>query len=210
MGPPRRGDRSAPRFRYRGLLLDVARWYYPPEFIEKVIDLLALYKLNVLHLHLTDDQGWRLEIKQYPRLAQVGAWRKGPSSGRTSTPSSAMAGHHGGLYTQEQMRDLVASPRRATSRSCLRSRCRGRRAALAAYPELSAPAGPSRYRPGGACTRTSSARRADLRVPPGRAPRGDGAVPQQVHPHRRRRSAEKAVGGQSGRPGGDSARGARQ
>ena len=50
---------DAPRFPYRGVLLDVARWYYPPEFIEKVIDLLALYKLNTLHLHLTDDQGWR-------------------------------------------------------------------------------------------------------------------------------------------------------
>ncbi len=88
---------DAPRFPYRGVLLDVARWYYPPEFIEKVIDLLALYKLNTLHLHLTDDQGWRLEIRKYPRLTEVGAWRKETILGQNFRPYVGDGKPHGGL-----------------------------------------------------------------------------------------------------------------
>jgi hypothetical protein len=75
-----------PRFRYRGILLDVARHFYPTDFIKKLIDLLALYKLNTLHLHLTDDQGWRLEIRKYPLLTQVGAWRKETIVGQDFDP----------------------------------------------------------------------------------------------------------------------------
>ena len=129
---------DAPRFRYRGLLLDVARWYYPPEFIEKVIDLLALYKLNVLHLHLTDDQGWRLEIKKYPRLTQVGAWRKETIVGLNFDPYVGDGTPHGGFYTQEQMRDLVAyaAARHVTIMPEIEMPGHAR-AALAAYPELS-------------------------------------------------------------------------
>ena len=150
---------DAPRFRYRGILLDVARWFYPPEFIEKLIDLLALYKLNTLHLHLTDDQGWRLEIKKYPRLTQVGAWRKETIVGQHFDPYVGDGTPHGGFYTQEQMRELVAyaaarhvtiipeieMPGHAGRPSPPTRSCR-------------APAGRSRCRPGGACTRTSSAR----------------------------------------------------
>ncbi len=134
---------DAPRFRYRGILLDVARWFYPPEFIEKVIDLLALYKLNILHLHLTDDQGWRLEIKKYPRLTQVGAWRKETIVGQNFDPYVGDGTPHGGFYTQEQMRELVAyaAARHVTIIPEIEMPGHAR-AALAAYPELSCTGGP--------------------------------------------------------------------
>ncbi len=74
---------DAPRFAWRGLMLDSARHYQPPGFIKKLIDWMALHKLNVLHWHLTDDQGWRLEIRKYPLLTQVGAWRI-PAGARTT------------------------------------------------------------------------------------------------------------------------------
>jgi hexosaminidase len=129
---------DAPRFPYRGLLLDVARWYYPPEFIEKVIDLLALYKLNILHLHLTDDQGWRLEIKKYPRLTQVGAWRKETIVGQNFDPYVGDGTPHGGYYTQEQMRDLVAYAAARDVTIMPEIEMPGHaRAALASYPDLS-------------------------------------------------------------------------
>jgi len=134
---------DAPRFRYRGILLDVARWFYPPEFIEKLIDLLALYKLNTLHLHLTDDQGWRLEIKRYPRLTQVGAWRKETIVGQHFDPYVGDGTPHGGFYTQEQMRELVAyaAVRHVTIIPEIEMPGHAR-AALAAYPELSCTGGP--------------------------------------------------------------------
>jgi hexosaminidase len=134
---------DAPRFRYRGLLLDVARWFYPPEFIEKLIDLLALYKLNILHLHLTDDQGWRLEIKKYPRLTQVGAWRRETIVGQNFDPYVGDGTPHGGFYTQEQMRDLVAyaAARHVTIMPEIEMPGHAR-AALAAYPGLSCTGGP--------------------------------------------------------------------
>ena len=85
-----------PRFAWRGLMLDVARHYMPPRFIEQLIDWMALHKLNTLHWHLTDDQGWRLQIRKYPRLTAVGAWRTEPDGSR-----------HGGFYTQDEVRALV-------------------------------------------------------------------------------------------------------
>ena len=96
-----------PRYAWRGSLLDVARWCHPIEFLHRFVDLLALHKLNTLHLHLTDDQGWRFEVRRYPRLTEVGAWRAESSAGHLregrfdGTP-------HGGYYTQEQLRGLVA------------------------------------------------------------------------------------------------------
>jgi hexosaminidase len=134
---------DAPRFRYRGILLDVARWFYPPEFIEKLIDLLALYKLNTLHLHLTDDQGWRLEIKKYPRLTQIGAWRKETIVGQNFDPYVGDGTPHGGFYTQEQMREVVAyaAARHVTIIPEIEMPGHAR-AALAAYPELSCTGGP--------------------------------------------------------------------
>jgi hexosaminidase len=91
---------DGPRFGWRGLMLDSARHYQPPEFIRKLIDWMALHKLNVLHWHLTDDQGWRLEILEYPELTRVGAWRKPAGAG--NPPS------YGGFYTQAEVRELVA------------------------------------------------------------------------------------------------------
>ena len=134
---------DAPRFPYRGILLDVARWFYPLEFIEKLVDLLALYKLNTLHLHLTDDQGWRLEIEKYPRLTQVGAWRRETIVGQNFDPYVGDGTPHGGFYTQEQMRDLVAyaAARHVTIMPEIEMPGHAR-SALAAYPELSCTGGP--------------------------------------------------------------------
>jgi len=95
-----------PRFAYRGLMLDVGRHFFPVEFVKKYIDYIALHKMNYFHWHLTEDQGWRIEIKKYPRLTEVGAWRSGtiighhPGTGNDSTP-------HGGFYTQEQIKEVV-------------------------------------------------------------------------------------------------------
>ena len=91
---------DAPRFAWRGLMLDSARHYQPPEFIRQLIDWMALHKLNVLHWHLTDDQGWRLEILEYPELTRVGAWRM-PAGAGNPPP-------YGGFYTQAEVRELVA------------------------------------------------------------------------------------------------------
>lgn len=105
--------KDQPVFSYRGLMLDVARHFYPISFLKRMIDLTALYKLNTFHWHLTDGAGWRLEIKRYPELTQKAAWRNYPrwkdwwSSGRRylemGDPNAS-----GGYYTQEEARDLVA------------------------------------------------------------------------------------------------------
>ena len=139
---------DAPRFRYRGVLLDVARYFYPPEFIKQVIDLLALYKLNTLQLHLTDDQGWRLEIRKYPRLTQVGAWRRETIVDKHFDPYVGDGKLHGGFYTQEQVRDLVAyaAARQVTIIPEIEMPGHAR-AALAAYPELSCSGGPFEVSP---------------------------------------------------------------
>jgi hexosaminidase len=139
---------DAPRFPYRGILLDVARWFYPPEFIKKLIDLLALYKLNTLHLHLTDDQGWRLEIKKYPLLTQVGAWRKETILGQHFDPYVGDGKPHGGFYTQEQMRDILAYAAARHVTIVPEIEMPGHAgAALAAYPELSCTGGPFEVSP---------------------------------------------------------------
>ncbi len=137
-----------PRFPYRAVLLDVARWFYPPEFIKKLIDLLALYKMNTLQLHLTDDQGWRLEIKQYPRLTGVGAWRKETMLAKNFEPYVGDGRPHGGFYTQEQIRDLVAYAAARHVTIVPEIEMPGHAgAALAAYPELSCTGGPFEVSP---------------------------------------------------------------
>ncbi|WP_419653869.1 beta-N-acetylhexosaminidase [Xylella fastidiosa] len=92
-----------PRFKWRGQLLDVARHFHDVDTVKHVIDAMAQHKLNVLHLHLTDDQGWRIEIKRYPKLTTIGAERIPPGAGRHGTPE-----RYGGFYTQDQIRELVA------------------------------------------------------------------------------------------------------
>jgi hexosaminidase len=101
---------DAPRFKWRGLLLDSARHYQSPQFIERLIDTMALHKLNVLQWHLTDDQAWRLEIKKYPKLTEVGAWRvpAGPAAAADIDPATGHPRLYGGFYTQEQVREIVA------------------------------------------------------------------------------------------------------
>jgi hexosaminidase len=95
-----------PRFAYRGMHLDVARHFFSVADVKRYIDYMAFHKFNMLHWHLTDDQGWRIEIKKYPLLTQVGAWRNGtiigryPGKGNDNIP-------YGGFYTQEQVKDIV-------------------------------------------------------------------------------------------------------
>jgi hexosaminidase len=107
---PRLRIRDAPGFRWRGLLLDSARHYQSPDFIERLIDWMAIHKLNVLHWHLTDDQGWRLEIKAYPKLTEVGAWRvpAGEAAAADIDPATGRPRLYGGFYTQDQAREIVA------------------------------------------------------------------------------------------------------
>jgi hexosaminidase len=100
-----------PRFSWRGSHLDVARHFMPKEFVKKYIDLLALHKMNRFHWHLTDDQGWRLEIKQYPKLTEVGAWRPETLVGHETNNPATMTfdgKRYGGFYTQDDVREIVA------------------------------------------------------------------------------------------------------
>jgi hexosaminidase len=101
---------DSPRFAWRGLMLDSARHYQSPEFILQLIDWMALHKLNVLHWHLTDDQAWRLEIKRYPRLTSVGAWRvpAGAAAAADIDPATGRPRLYGGFYSQETVRRIVA------------------------------------------------------------------------------------------------------
>src|SRR3712207_6311936 len=99
---------DAPRFAWRGLMLDSARHYQSPAFIKVFIDVMALHKLNVLHWHLTDDQAWRLEIRKYPRLTEVAAWRVPQGAGAQDIdPATGRPRLYGGFYTQAQVRELV-------------------------------------------------------------------------------------------------------
>ncbi len=101
---------DAPRFRWRGLMLDTARYYQSPEFIKQFIDWMALHKLNVFHWHLTDDQAWRLEIRKHPKLTSVGAWRvpMGPAAAADIDPATGKPRVIGGFYSHEQVREIVA------------------------------------------------------------------------------------------------------
>ena len=92
-----------PRFKWRGLMLDPARHFLPVADVEQIVDQMGEHKLNVLHLHLTDDQGWRIEIKRYPELTKIGAWRTPPSNGGPGGEKGA----YGGFYTQEDIRGIV-------------------------------------------------------------------------------------------------------
>ena len=94
--------RDAPRFAWRGLMIDPARHFQPLPSLYRIVDQMAAVKLNTLHLHLTDDQGWRFEVKRYPKLTEIGAWRKGPSTGGPA-PTTRV----GGFYTQAELRALV-------------------------------------------------------------------------------------------------------
>ena len=126
-----------PRFAYRGMHLDVSRHFFPVSFIKKYIDFIAMYKMNSFHWHLTDDQGWRIEIKKYPKLTQVGSYRNGTIIGRY--PGKGNDGiRYGGYYTQEEIREVVkyAADRYITVLPEIEMPGHAS-AAIAAYPELS-------------------------------------------------------------------------
>lgn len=98
--------KDAPRFGYRGLMLDASRHFFSASYVKKFIDLIALHKMNVLHWHLTDDQGWRVEIKKHPKLMSISAFRDSTIVGRH--PGKGKDGiRHGGFYTQEEIKDIV-------------------------------------------------------------------------------------------------------
>jgi hexosaminidase len=128
---------DAPRFPYRGMHLDVARHFFPVEFVKKYIDLMAQYKFNYFHWHLTEDQGWRIEIKKYPRLTEIGSKRKETVKGRTLTPYVGDGVPVEGFYTQEQIKEVVAYAKAKYITVIPEIELPGHSsAALAAYPNL--------------------------------------------------------------------------
>ncbi|HVV01650.1 MAG TPA: beta-N-acetylhexosaminidase, partial [Verrucomicrobiae bacterium] len=134
-----------PRFKWRGLMLDVSRHFFTKQEVEKLLDTMAFYKLNVFHWHLVDDQGWRLEIKRYPRLTEIGAWRKGVGFGLDAKSTTAYGpdGRYGGFYTQQDAREIVAYAAARHITIVPEIEMPGHSsAALAAYPELSCSGGP--------------------------------------------------------------------
>ena len=121
-----------PRFSWRGMLLDCSRHFMEKDFIKRYIDLLALHKMNVLHWHLTEDQGWRIEIEQYPKLTEIGAWR-------TQKDGSI----YGGFYTKEDIREIVAYAKERHITVVPEIELPGHSlAALSSYPQLSCTGGP--------------------------------------------------------------------
>lgn len=146
-----------PRFQWRGLMLDVSRHFYNVAEVEKILDLMALHKLNRFHWHLVDDQGWRIEIKKYPRLTQIGAWRK-QSDIEPPAPQAANAhpawtapsadkfgpdGRYGGFYTQQDIRAVVAYAAARHITVVPEIEMPGHSvAALTAYPQFSCFGGP--------------------------------------------------------------------
>ena len=131
-----------PRFAWRGFMLDVSRHFYNKAEVEQVLDLMALYKLNTFHWHLVDDQGWRIEIKQYPKLTTQGAWRDGVGFGLDpkSTTAYDQAGRYGGFYTQADIREVVAYAAARHITIVPEIEMPGHSsAALAAYPQYACP-----------------------------------------------------------------------
>jgi hexosaminidase len=129
-----------PRFAWRGLMFDVARHFFTKEEVKEFINEMARYKFNLLHLHLTDDQGWRIEIKSYPRLTEVGAWnvKKTGTFGSFSEPAAGEPRTYGGFFTQEDIKELVAYAKSQFVNILPEIDIPGHSlAAIASYPELS-------------------------------------------------------------------------
>lgn len=133
---------DAPRFGYRGFMLDVARYFMPKQEVLKLIGYLAMHKINVLHLHLVDDNGWRIEIKKYPRLTDTGAWRvdRINSFPLRANPEAGESAVKGGYYTQEDMREIVAFAARHQIEVIPEIEMPAHtNSSLAAYPHLACP-----------------------------------------------------------------------
>lgn len=142
-----------PRFQYRGMHLDVSRHFFDVAFVKKYIDLIAMHKMNTFHWHLTDDQGWRIEIKKYPKLTEIGAWRvdrEDLSWNERPDQKTGEKATYGGFYTQDQIREVVAY---ATERGITvipEIEMPGHSAAtIAAYPEYSCAGKPTVVPSGG-------------------------------------------------------------
>jgi len=138
-----------PRFAWRGFMLDVSRHFFTKAEVETLLDAMALHKLNTFHWHLTDDHGWRIEIKAYPKLTAVGAWRAGVGFGFATNSTTAYGpdGRYGGYYTQDNIREVVkyAAARHITIFPEIEMPGHSQ-AALSAYPEFSCTGGP--FEPG--------------------------------------------------------------
>lgn len=132
---------DAPRFGYRGMMLDCGRHFFPVSFVKKFIDILAMHNMNVFHWHLTEDQGWRLEIKSHPELTAKSSMRSGTVIGHNATVDDSIP--HGGFYTQQEARDIVEYARQRHITVIPEIDMPGHTlAALAAYPELGCTGGP--------------------------------------------------------------------
>ena len=130
-----------PRFEYRGMMLDVSRHFFPAEFIKTYIDILALHNINRFHWHITDDQGWRIEIKKHPELTKIGSQRDETVIGRNSGEFDGKP--HGGFYTQEEIKDIVAYAQKKFITIIPEVDLPGHMlAALATYPNLGCTGGP--------------------------------------------------------------------
>jgi hexosaminidase len=133
-----------PRFKYRGMHLDVCRHFFPVSFVKRYIDYLAYHKLNTFHFHLTEDQGWRIEIKKYPKLTQVGSIRKETVIGKTNKYDGKP---YGGYYTQDEIREIVEYAQKQHITVIPEIEMPGHSiAALAAYPQYSCTGGPFEVR----------------------------------------------------------------
>ena len=135
---------DAPRFPYRGMHLDVCRHFFSVEYVKKYIDRMASHKFNKFHWHLTEDQGWRIQIKKYPKLNEISAWRSGTIIGRAGKYSHQYdTTKHGGYYTREQIREVIQYAKDRFVTIIPEIEMPGHAvAALAAYPELSCSGGP--------------------------------------------------------------------
>ncbi len=133
--------KDAPRFGYRGMMLDCVRHYFPVEFVKRYIDLIAMHNMNVFHWHLTDDQGWRIEVKKYPELARIGSVRKRTVVGRNSDVFDNTP--YGGFYTQDEAREIVKYAADRFITVIPEIDMPGHMvAALAAYPDMGCTGGP--------------------------------------------------------------------
>ena len=104
---------DSPRYSWRGMHLDVGRHFFPVQFIKRYIDLIAMHKMNTFHWHLTEDQGWRIEIKKYPKLTEIGAWRPETLVGHyTDEPRKFDGFRYGGFYTQQEIKEVVEYAKR--------------------------------------------------------------------------------------------------
>ena len=135
-----------PRFPYRGMHLDVSRHFFGIDFVKQYLDMLALHHINTFHFHITDDQGWRVEIKKYPRLTEVGAWRQRTVVGRNTGLYNYQ--RYGGYYTQDQIREIVAYAADRFITVIPEVDMPGHmEAVLAAYPDLGCTGGPYEVEP---------------------------------------------------------------